>query len=291
MPVFDELFDFFRDNRDIISTGAGIFDYFQDKGASRDLKRFSSSGAIDPFGQANRSRYQNELNALTSDPSRVEALPGFRFARDQGEKAINRNAAARGQYFSGNAITELTNYNQRLAGQFYDEEIRRLMRLSGADFAPNAGTAGSLYSQGIQYGLNAPGQLTAGLNRGSQQDGISSLLNAFSSASKIPGVLENFAPELANLFGPSTIAPSAITLGGAVPGVGSLFAGGPGIAGALGTGPAVTGATSIAPSAITLGGAGQAPAGIGALFGGSGTPAATGTGFLAGTGGAATVQI
>lgn len=57
--------------------------------------------------------------------------PGYRFQLDQGKRAIERSAAARGGLASGNTLAALTEFGQGLAGQRFDTHVNQLMGLSG----------------------------------------------------------------------------------------------------------------------------------------------------------------
>lgn len=273
--IFDDIFGFVKDNKDVISAGAGIYDFFQDRSQGKDLMNFARGGTVDPFGDANRRSFQSRLQGIYDDPSGLENLPGFKFARDQGEKAINRGAAKRGEFFSGNAMTELSRFNTGLASQFYSDELERLMKLSGAYFGPNSSVSGGLYGSGLAQRGNAAGHLTAGFQRGA---GISDL---FSAVSKIPGVGEAMGlpgigdiPGIEGLFGGGEAVSS---LGSFAPGIGS----------ALGTGAGSVGlgASGVASSAIS---GAAAPTSFGAFAPGIGSSLGTGAGAVGtGAGGSA----
>jgi len=75
------------------------------------------------------SGYQNTLQDLLRDPSKVQQTAGYKFAFDQGNQAINRSAAKAGMLNSGNALAELAKYGQGMASQQYDTEANRLAGL------------------------------------------------------------------------------------------------------------------------------------------------------------------
>lgn len=75
----------------------------------------------------------------------LEATPGFQFARDQGNAAINAQAAATGMNASGNQLIDLSKFNQGLASQTYTNYVNSLMPfLSTAGNA--AGGIGNIYT-------------------------------------------------------------------------------------------------------------------------------------------------
>jgi hypothetical protein len=109
------LSDFFTAIGDIASPlatiGGSVWDYLS---AEDDADAFLAAsglsgmpGIVDPFGATNRSIYQGKLNALYNDPAYLENLPGFRFARDQGIKAVNREMSRSGMFLSPNRFEKL----------------------------------------------------------------------------------------------------------------------------------------------------------------------------------------
>jgi len=138
----------------------------------------------EPFRQAGITS-QNELLrmlGLSGDPStsgygsvgapftaeQMEADPGYAFRLAEGEKALGRMQAARGQYLGGGAIRAGVRYGQEMGSQEYAKAFDRAQALMGT----RLGTLGSLYGGGTaaaqqigqqagQYGTNT-GNLMVG---------------------------------------------------------------------------------------------------------------------------------
>lgn len=55
----------------------------------------------------------------------LESDPGYQFRLSEGEKAINRNALARGRYNSGSALKALQSFNSGLASQEFGNAFNR----------------------------------------------------------------------------------------------------------------------------------------------------------------------
>jgi len=55
----------------------------------------------------------------------IKMDPGYQFRLEQGQKALERSAAARGGLFSGRAAKDLTNYSQGMASQEYGNAYNR----------------------------------------------------------------------------------------------------------------------------------------------------------------------
>jgi hypothetical protein len=103
------------------------------------------------------SGYQNQLNNLLANPSSVAQTPGYQFAMDQGNQAINRSAAAGGALNSGNVLAELSKYGQGMASQGYNQQVNTLSGLMGQ--AQNFGVQ-SGYFPGSQ--MNKTGNVAFG---------------------------------------------------------------------------------------------------------------------------------
>ncbi len=135
----------------------------------KDLKPFRKTGTA-------------ALNALsdiylTGERDYTES-PGYKFRLEEGAKALERGAAARGGQFSGRQGKALTRFGQNTATADYDQNFNRLATLAG--FGGQAVNAGN--QAAAQYGVNAGNAvLRAGDARASGYtgigDGISSGIN------------------------------------------------------------------------------------------------------------------
>ena len=84
------------------------------------------------------------LNGPAGNQSASQALqstPGYQFQLQQGDAAINAQAAATGQNASGNQALALSNYNQGLAGTTYNNYVSQLQPFLGASNAAAGGIA------------------------------------------------------------------------------------------------------------------------------------------------------
>ncbi len=115
----------------------------------------------------------------------LQATPGYQFQLQQGDNAINAQAAATGQNASGNQALALSNYNQGLAGTTYQNYVNNLMPFMGLAQNSASGIAGvntglgnatanqynSLANLGWQYGTgvgNANANATLAQNQANQ---------------------------------------------------------------------------------------------------------------------------
>lgn len=125
--------------------------------------------------------------------------PGYQFMFDEGVRAIDRGASARGMLNSGSRLQALTRYGQGMANQEYGNWLSRLQSLAGvgqtatgqsASLASGAGAQGSSLIQGagnnvaslIQQGGQAQAQglvnsASATLGGVNQGVGLMSLMN------------------------------------------------------------------------------------------------------------------
>jgi hypothetical protein len=101
--------------------------------------------AADPFA-GQRAGYQTQLQQLMANPNSITQTEAYKFRYNQGVEAIKRNSARAGYSGSGNIDVALADYGQGLASQMYNEEVNRLMQLSGANSGSPA-EASNAYSQ------------------------------------------------------------------------------------------------------------------------------------------------
>ena len=65
------------------------------------------------------------------DQSVFQQSPGYQFIRDEGQRDLGNSFAARGGAFSGNALRGLSQFNQGLASQDYDNFVNQLNTMAG----------------------------------------------------------------------------------------------------------------------------------------------------------------
>lgn len=210
-------------------------------------------------------RGQDAANAAFN---RFQESPGQQFIREEGEKAIRRNAAATGQLQGGAVLRELTRFGTGLAQQDFGNQFARLQNLGAQGFnaaanissnesalASNLANIAAGTSQNLGNIATARGGSLANLELGQASQIAPLLLNiGQAKAAGIIGQAQGFgqgARELASLVGGSGGfgVPSVPEFANNVQSLFSLIGGGAG-GGA--------------------GGAGGALSSIGGLFGGGG---------------------
>lgn len=81
-------------------------------------------------GQNALARLADSLGILSPD-MKFQETPGYQFAFDEGMRAVENSAAARGTRLSGNQLRALTQYGQGMANQEYGNWLNRLAAASG----------------------------------------------------------------------------------------------------------------------------------------------------------------
>lgn len=135
------------------------------------------------------------LNRLTDPAASFAASPGYQFALDQGQQAVERARSATGNLASGNTLAELTRYGQGMANQEYGNWWNQQSGLAGAgqnatnnlaalgqETSANIGNAmaeqGDARASGIATGANAWGN-ALGTAAGYGADLVGSGINSF----------------------------------------------------------------------------------------------------------------
>lgn len=189
---WDDLLDFG------LNAGASLIGGAISSGASKDAARMQQAGAdraigeqrrqfdltrgdLQPWQQAGtdalgRLRMALGLPGQNGQPQpggamgALEMDPGYQFRMDEGQKAIERSAAARGNQLSGATMKALTRFGQDYASNEYGNVVNRLAGLSGTGqttanqmgmYGANmAGNVGNLYTQSANAG--AAGRVGSG---------------------------------------------------------------------------------------------------------------------------------
>jgi len=176
-------------NRELYENAIGqnLADYTTALAASMDELRAGETGALSEFqtgadrfnpwtdagGQA-LSGLQDAMNMNGQEGydramGQFQTGPGYQFAMDQGTKALESGAAARGNTYSGAQGKALTQYGQGMANQEWSNHLGRLAGLStGGQQA--AGSQGQ-FSQGM-----ADARFKGGASRADTLLGMSGLM-------------------------------------------------------------------------------------------------------------------
>ena len=117
--------------------------------------------------------------------------PGYQFRQDEGIRAIDRSAAARGQLMSGGTLRELQRYGQGLASSEFGNYANRLSAIAGvgqtaafgggqlgAAAAGQVGQSTANIGQSVMAGGTAQASGIVGANNAFQQ-GLGGAIQAF----------------------------------------------------------------------------------------------------------------
>jgi hypothetical protein len=163
--------------------------------------------------------------------STLQSTPGYQFQLQQGDNAVNAQAAANGTTGSGNQQLALSNYNQGLAGTTYGNYVSQLQPYLGASSSAASGI-GSLYeNQGNVSNQNF--QDLANISMGAQAsignaNASADLANQGLGLSLVGGLLglgsSGLTSGLSSLGGTAGTSLGSLALG--IPAGQSLFPGG-----------------------------------------------------------------
>lgn len=104
--------------------------------------RYSEIAAgYDPYVKAGGEGLDSLLGLLR-DPSSVRSLPGYAFDQEEGVKALDRSAAARGGLNSGRQSKDLLRFGTGLADKTFGDQWSRLLGLTGMGQAATGAQAG-----------------------------------------------------------------------------------------------------------------------------------------------------
>lgn len=136
----------------MIPAFAAAYKQWQDSGKYMDTAREAMQYG-DPFGQANRSKYQQMLSDSYTNPDAVLQDPGHQAVINNGMGAISRTNAAKGYLGSGNMMADLGKYVTDENNTFLSDYRKNLMPLTGYQFDPSQ--AGKFLMQGQQQAIDS----------------------------------------------------------------------------------------------------------------------------------------
>lgn len=122
-----------------------------------------------PWLNAGKDALGNLQKLNSGDFSAFTQSPDYQFALDEGFKAMDRSAAARGRLYSGGYGQDLTKYGQGLATQNYGNYYNRLAAMAGVGqtTASGLGQLGANYANSMGTALqnNASNRASSYMNQ------------------------------------------------------------------------------------------------------------------------------
>ena len=152
----------------IVSAGVGYLAADKSADAQQDASKTASNAQLKMFYQGRedtapwRTAGVNALDRLSTKvaagPGEFTESPGYQFRTAEGQKAIERSAAARGGLLSGRAGKELMRYGQDYATNDYDNFLRRYYESLNPDQSL-AGIGQTTAAQGAAQGNQVASQI------------------------------------------------------------------------------------------------------------------------------------
>lgn len=133
----------------------GLQEFYRNRDAADNARLAQERAALAPtISQSFKPTGQFGELAQKFDMSSFQADPGYQFRMDEANKALQRSAAARGGLLSGGTLKGLSNLNQNLASQEYQNAYNRFQNDQTTRFNRLATMAGI-----GQTATNVTGQL------------------------------------------------------------------------------------------------------------------------------------
>lgn len=108
--------------------------------------------------------------------------PGYQFRMDEGNRAIENSAAAKGMLMSGGTLKDIDRFSQGLAADDYNDQFNRMMAVAsgGQQAATSGANAAQGYANSASGIMQGIGQAKASGYAGQNQAMQGSLSNLFS---------------------------------------------------------------------------------------------------------------
>ena len=148
---------------------AAIAPYLQQQQAEAAARTTRINTALDLVSQASNFNLPQSLAQLRAD---MRNDPVFQFRQETGERAINRAAAARGNFLSGAALASIGDFNNQLTADETDRYFNRLLQGKTAQFQAAVGGLGALTGAQQLDVNNAMGLAQIGLNAATGQANV-----------------------------------------------------------------------------------------------------------------------
>jgi hypothetical protein len=115
--------DAMRQQMAALERGQQMTEPFRNTGVAANQQLATLLGIGQNTGDPNYGEFAREFSL-----SDFESDPGYQFRLQEGQRAIDRARAARGGFFSGDALREAQQFGQGLAAQTFDDSYRRWLQ-------------------------------------------------------------------------------------------------------------------------------------------------------------------
>jgi hypothetical protein len=154
------------------------------------------------------------INGQSMNPNFLASTPGYGFAVSQGENAVKSLAAADGNAYTPNTLSNVGQTVTGLADQNYNNYVQNLLSTAGIGNSANQGLASANLSTGSNISQL---QQNSGIAQGAGVSGVSNGLSSLLGSSGVAGLLGSAASGIGSLLGSAGSA------------VGNLFSGNSGL--------------------------------------------------------------
>lgn len=161
----------------------GAYSLYSNEQAQDDLEKAGNNalGILSPYTQSGAAANSQLSDKLASgelggafNPGDLTQDPGYQFNLQQGQEALDRSQAARGNFFSGAALKEAQTFGQGLADNTFNNAYERWLKGQQNTYGMLAGQAG----QGLGAANSSAGLTTdIGSARANAQMGTSNIIN------------------------------------------------------------------------------------------------------------------
>ena len=130
----------------------GAYSESSNKKALKDLTEAqrAAMGIISPYQATGQAANQMLAGKLASgelggefNPGDLTQDPGYQFNLQQGQEALDRQQAAKGNFFSGAALKQAQDYGQGLADNTYNQAYQRYLQGQNNTYGMLSGTSGA----------------------------------------------------------------------------------------------------------------------------------------------------
>lgn len=111
---------------------------------------------------------KNQNNTQSAMEQFITSSPDYQFRFNEGQRALERSAAAKGKLSSGNLMRDLVSFGQGQAAGAYEAEINRIMQMAGANVG-SPSVAGQLAYKGTMSDVGGMNQAMGAIGYGINQ--------------------------------------------------------------------------------------------------------------------------
>ncbi len=166
-------------------------------------------GTQQATGNAADTQLQSALgiNGQSMNPNFLANTPGYQFAVQQGTNAVKSAAAANGNAYTPNTLTNVGQTVTGLADQNYNNYVQNLLSTAGIGNSANQGLASANLTTGSNISQL---QQNSGIAQGAGVSGVSNGISSLLGSSGVASLLGSAASGIGNLFSGATGGASAL---------------------------------------------------------------------------------